>query len=45
MGYTMRFPRALGIREDLSIADCMPASGMCSTPEKGISNDCRFSRF
>ncbi|KAJ7077844.1 DNA ligase IV [Mycena belliarum] len=26
MGYTMRFPRALSIRDDLSIADCMPAS-------------------
>lgn len=23
----MRFPRALGIRDDLSIADCMTASG------------------
>ena len=28
MGYTMRFPRALSIRDDLSIADCMAASGM-----------------
>lgn len=27
MGYTMRFPRALSIRDDLSIADCMTASG------------------
>ena len=27
MGYTMRFPRALSIRDDLSIADCMAASG------------------
>ena len=27
----MRFPRALGIREDLGIADCMPASGACYT--------------
>jgi DNA ligase 4 len=28
MGYTMRFPRALSIRDDLSIADCMTASGI-----------------
>ncbi|KAJ7816620.1 DNA ligase IV [Mycena leptocephala] len=28
MGYTMRFPRALSIRDDLSIADCMPASAI-----------------
>ncbi|KAJ7733239.1 DNA ligase IV [Mycena maculata] len=28
MGYTMRFPRALSIRDDLSIADCMPASAV-----------------
>ena len=27
LGITMRFPRALVIREDLSIADCMTASG------------------
>ncbi|KAJ6591668.1 DNA ligase IV [Mycena vulgaris] len=28
MGYTMRFPRALSIRDDLNIADCMPASAV-----------------
>ena len=28
MGFTMRFPRALSIRDDLSIADCMTASGI-----------------
>ncbi|KAJ7355365.1 DNA ligase IV [Mycena albidolilacea] len=28
MGYTMRFPRALSIRDDLSIADCMPATAV-----------------
>ncbi|KAJ7066714.1 DNA ligase IV [Mycena amicta] len=28
MGYTMRFPRALTIRDDLTIADCMPASAV-----------------
>lgn len=27
LGFTMRFPRALQIRDDLSIADCMTASG------------------
>ncbi|KAJ6518705.1 DNA ligase IV [Mycena sanguinolenta] len=28
MGYTMRFPRALSIRDDLNIGDCMPASAV-----------------
>ncbi|KAI0642168.1 ATP dependent DNA ligase domain-containing protein [Trametes meyenii] len=28
LGFTMRFPRALQIREDLSIADCMTASSV-----------------
>ncbi|KDR80522.1 hypothetical protein GALMADRAFT_240825 [Galerina marginata CBS 339.88] len=28
MGFTMRFPRALSIRDDLSIADCMSASAI-----------------
>ncbi|KAK6992215.1 DNA ligase [Favolaschia claudopus] len=28
MGFTMRFPRALSIRDDLSIADCMPATAV-----------------
>jgi len=27
LGFTMRFPRALSIREDLSRADCITASG------------------
>jgi DNA ligase-4 len=27
MGFTMRFPRALSIRDDLSISDCITASG------------------
>lgn len=27
MAFTMRFPRALAIRDDLSIADCMTATG------------------
>jgi DNA ligase-4 len=29
MAFTMRFPRALAIRDDLSIADCMTATGSC----------------
>lgn len=33
-GYTMRFPRALQIRDDLSIGDCMSASGTCLVCEK-----------
>ncbi|KAI0821590.1 DNA ligase 4 [Irpex lacteus] len=28
LGYTMRFPRAIAIRDDLSIADCMTASAV-----------------
>ncbi|KAM6496937.1 DNA ligase IV [Amanita muscaria] len=28
LGFTMRFPRALSIRDDLSIADCMSASAV-----------------
>ena len=28
LGFTMRFPRALSIRDDLSIADCMTATGI-----------------
>ncbi len=27
LGFTMRFPRALSIRDDLTIADCMTATG------------------
>jgi DNA ligase-4 len=27
LGFTMRFPRAMAIREDLSVADCATASG------------------
>jgi hypothetical protein len=27
LGFTMRFPRALSVREDLSVADCITASG------------------
>jgi hypothetical protein len=27
LGFTMRFPRALSIREDLSVTDCATASG------------------
>jgi hypothetical protein len=27
MGFTMRFPRAMSIREDLSLTDCITASG------------------
>jgi hypothetical protein len=27
LGFTMRFPRALSIREDLSLSDCITASG------------------
>lgn len=27
IGYTMRFPRALGIRDDLTVADCVTATG------------------
>lgn len=27
-GLTMRFPRALAIRDDLDISDCLTASGM-----------------
>lgn len=28
LGLTMRFPRAVSIREDLTFADCMPASSV-----------------
>ena len=38
IGYTMRFPRAMRIRDDLSIADCMSASGMLH-----IFTGCDFS--
>ncbi|KZT27881.1 ATP-dependent DNA ligase [Neolentinus lepideus HHB14362 ss-1] len=31
MGYTMRFPRALSIRDDLVISDCMTATGVMET--------------
>lgn len=27
LGFTMRFPRALSIRDDLTVADCMTATG------------------
>ena len=27
LGFTMRFPRAIAIRDDLTIADCMTATG------------------
>ena len=29
MKYTMRFPRALNIRDDLNLTDCLTASGKC----------------
>ena len=28
MKYTMRFPRALSIRDDLTVNDCLTASGL-----------------
>ncbi|GLB41800.1 putative DNA ligase [Lyophyllum shimeji] len=31
LGFTMRFPRALAIRDDLSIADCMTATAVLET--------------
>ncbi|KAF8202540.1 DNA ligase IV [Pholiota molesta] len=31
MGFTMRFPRALSIRDDLSVGDCMSASAVLET--------------
>lgn len=29
MGFTLRFPRAMGIRDDLSVEDCMTRNGAC----------------
>lgn len=45
IGYTMRFPRALHIREDLSVADCMTVSGGCyrSTSKNQLRNQFVFS--
>lgn len=38
LGFTMRFPRALQIRDDLSIADCMTASGeRCANWSGGLN--------
>lgn len=37
----MRFPRAVMIRDDLSVADCMTASGtsdLCLLPEVKLTN-------
>ncbi|KAG6910034.1 DNA ligase (ATP) [Tephrocybe rancida] len=43
MGFTMRFPRALSIRDDLSIADCMTATaildGMRSEKKRKMESD------
>ncbi|KAI0820786.1 DNA ligase 4 [Trametes gibbosa] len=43
LGFTMRFPRALRIREDLSIADCMTASAVLesirSEKKRKMEND------
>ncbi|KAI0051030.1 DNA ligase IV [Auriscalpium vulgare] len=43
MGFTMRFPRALSIREDLSAADCMTASAIMesirSEKKRKMEND------
>ncbi len=44
VGFTMRFPRALQIRDDLSIADCMTASGKrCVDSGGGLSIYSRVS--
>ena len=32
VGLTMRFPRALAIRDDLDITDCLTASGTSADP-------------
>jgi DNA ligase 4 len=29
MNFTLRFPRAVGIRDDLNTSDCMTATGKC----------------
>ncbi|CAL1714652.1 unnamed protein product [Somion occarium] len=48
MGLTMRFPRALSIREDLSIADCMTATAVLdslrSEKKRKMENDDNISR-
>jgi DNA ligase 4 len=31
LGYTMRFPRALSIREDLTVVDCVTATEVLDT--------------
>ena len=36
LGFTMRFPRAMTIREDLSASDCITASGAVMHPS-GVS--------
>lgn len=42
IGYTMRFPRALGIRDDLTVADCVTATGACqSCVRSEVANKCR----
>ncbi|OAX43215.1 DNA ligase 4 [Rhizopogon vinicolor AM-OR11-026] len=48
LGVTMRFPRALSIRDDLSIADCMTASvvleSMRSERKRKMENDAGMSK-
>jgi DNA ligase-4 len=51
LGVTMRFPRALSIRDDLSIADCMTASGAFfvfhrykNLPVSAVLESMRFER-
>ncbi|KAF8909386.1 DNA ligase 4 [Gymnopilus junonius] len=48
MGFTMRFPRALSIRDDLSIADCMSASAVLeslrSDKKRKMESDVGFGK-
>lgn len=47
LGLTMRFPRALQIRDDLEISDCMTASGtysyslVCTVKLSASQRSCR----
>ncbi|KAH7924280.1 ATP-dependent DNA ligase [Leucogyrophana mollusca] len=48
LGFTMRFPRALAIRDDLSVADCMTASAvlesMRSERKRKMQSDAGMSK-
>ncbi|KAF8638944.1 hypothetical protein AX16_010418 [Volvariella volvacea WC 439] len=48
LGYTMRFPRAMGIRDDLTIADCMTATdvmvNMRAERKRKMENDASMGK-